>query len=264
MAVDNQSTITAFLRGKGLTTAQIAGVEGNLKIESGFSPTAYNPGERAIGIAQWEGPRRTALQSYARNAGSTETNLATQLGFLWHELTTSERGALTALKATTTPRAAAAVFDQRYERSSGEARSARESAATVIARTLGGAGGIDSSVGGLAPSGSSKGKSGGSSGSSGADDGGGGSSSSGGGSSSSGGAGGGAGAQAVGFLSKVSGVDYLLGGARNLLLEGTFVVLAAALVGGGVYKLFGPQIKAAAKVGAMAAGPAGKAAAAAA
>lgn len=54
-----------------------------------------------------------------------------------------------------------------------------------------------------------------------------------------------AGAQQVSFLSKVTGVDYVLTGTRNLLLEGTFVVLAAALVGGGIYRLFGPQIKAA-------------------
>lgn len=136
--MSNQSTITTFLRGKGLTTAQVAGVAGNLQIESGFSPTAYNPGEKAIGIAQWEGSRRTALQAYARKAGTSETDLKTQLGFLWHELTTSESGALAALRATSTPAAAAAAFDKRYERSSGKARSARESAANVIARTLGG------------------------------------------------------------------------------------------------------------------------------
>lgn len=148
--VSNQSTITTFLRGKGLTTAQVAGVAGNLQIESGFSPTAYNPGEKAIGIAQWEGSRRTALQAYARKAGTSETDLKTQLGFLWHELTTSESGALAALRATSTPAAAAASFDKRYERSSGAARSARESAATVIARTLNGTGG---KVKGSAPAG---------------------------------------------------------------------------------------------------------------
>lgn len=128
-----QDTITAFLRSHGLTPAQIAGVEGNLQIESGFSSTASNPREGAIGIAQWEGGRRTALQAYARTAGGAETDLNTQLGFLWQELQTTERGAFTALQAATTPADAAAAFDAKYERSSGAARSARINAANAIA-----------------------------------------------------------------------------------------------------------------------------------
>lgn len=121
----NQGAITDFLAGKGLSAAQIAGVEGNLWVESGFSPTDLNKAEGAIGIAQWEGPRRTALRSYAAQTGSTETSLSTQLAFMWKELTGSESSAYSKLKATSTPGDAAAVFDQFYERSSGEARATR-------------------------------------------------------------------------------------------------------------------------------------------
>ncbi len=134
----NQDMITAFLDAKGLTDAQIAGVLGNLKVESGFSPTAYNPGEKAIGIAQWEGPRRTALQAFAAKTGGSETSLGTQLRFMWAELNGSESRAFAKLKATSTPAAAAAAWDQYYERSSGEARTQRQRYAVEIAADLDG------------------------------------------------------------------------------------------------------------------------------
>lgn len=129
----NLDTITAFLRGKGLSPAQVAGVEGNLQVESNFNPAAANPKEGAIGIAQWEGGRRTALQNYARATGGSETDLNTQLGFLWSELTGSESNAYTQLLATSSASAAATVFDQYYERSSGSSRQKRVDAANAIA-----------------------------------------------------------------------------------------------------------------------------------
>jgi hypothetical protein len=125
--------LITFLRAKGLTAAQAAGVAGNVQVESGFDPTAYNPREHAIGFAQWEGGRRTALQQFAAQMGRTETDPLVQREFMWHELTGTEAGALAALQATTTPAQAAAVFDQRYERSSGGARQARIDAANAIA-----------------------------------------------------------------------------------------------------------------------------------
>lgn len=126
--------IMAYLEGTlSLTPAQAAGVAGNLEVESNFSPTAANAKEGAVGIAQWEGGRRTALDQYAAATGGSETSLATQLGFLGQELHGSESGAFTALLNTSTPEQAAAVFDQDYERSSGAARSTRVADAQAIA-----------------------------------------------------------------------------------------------------------------------------------
>jgi hypothetical protein len=142
VTLQNQSQISAFLAGKGLTAAQIAGVEGNLQIESSGDPAAYNPHERAIGIVQWEGPRRTALQAFARSMGTTETNLNAQLGFMWQELTTTESGALAALTASTTPAGAATAFDQKYERSAASSLPLRVAAAEKLA-----AGGIQGGSG---------------------------------------------------------------------------------------------------------------------
>jgi Phage tail lysozyme len=140
--VSNLDTITAFLRGKGLTPAQVAGVEGNLKVESNFSPTASNPREGAVGIAQWEGGRRTALQAYARAHGTTETDLSAQLGYLWQELQGPEHAALTALTGTTSAAQAATVFDQQFERSSAASLPARVAAANSLAGSADSAGGI--------------------------------------------------------------------------------------------------------------------------
>jgi len=86
MAAPYHDIIVAFLQAKGLHTNAIRGILGNLQVESGYNPNALNAGEGAIGIAQWEGSRRTALQNYAAATGGKETSITTQLGFLWKEL----------------------------------------------------------------------------------------------------------------------------------------------------------------------------------
>ena len=129
------SDLLTFLREKGLTVAQAAGVAGNFVVESKLNSAAYNPKEGAIGYAQWEGPRRLALQQFAASLGEKETNPDAQRRFLWHELNGSEASALAALKATTTASQAAAVFDQKYERSSGGSRALRVAVADKIAGT---------------------------------------------------------------------------------------------------------------------------------
>jgi hypothetical protein len=127
-------TIMAYLRGQlGLSSAQAAGVAGNLTVESNLDPAAYNAGEGAIGIAQWEGGRRTALQQFAAAQGTTETDLSTQLAFLGNELHGSESGALDQLRSAGDAGSAAAAFDQYYERSSGSSRSTRVADAQAIA-----------------------------------------------------------------------------------------------------------------------------------
>lgn len=139
-------TILSYLTGTlGLSPAQAAGVAGNLQVESGLDPSAYNRGEGAIGLAQWEGGRRQALDAFAAAHGTTETDFGTQLAFLGNELHGSESGALSQLLATNDPSSAAAAFDQYYERSSGTARQKRVDAANAIASGKPLAGGSSSS-----------------------------------------------------------------------------------------------------------------------
>lgn len=146
----NQDRITAFLRSKGMPAAGIAAVEGNLQVESGFDPLAWNPNEHALGLAQWEGGRLTNLQNFATSSGGSAQSLDTQLGFLWSELTGSEPAVLQTLMTATDPAPAAAAFDAQFERSSGGSRATRVADAQAIF-----AGGLVGGSGGSAGSGSS-------------------------------------------------------------------------------------------------------------
>lgn len=123
------TAIGRFLTSKGLSRAGVAGVLGNLQVESGFNPAALNANEGAIGIAQWELGRRTTLQNYARLRGTSETDLTTQLNFLWLELTTTRSGALATLRSATDPATASAAFDTQFEGSAGTTVGARAAAA---------------------------------------------------------------------------------------------------------------------------------------
>lgn len=129
---DNFSKISKFYLGSGVTVAGTAGILGNYKVESGLSPTAYNAGEGAIGLAQWELGRRTALQSYAAAHHGKETDLAVQLGFSVQE------GIPAGVRSATDPAAAAIIWDEQFERSAGTSRDARISAARSYYKMLGG------------------------------------------------------------------------------------------------------------------------------
>lgn len=123
--------INAFLSSLGLSKAATAGVDGNLYVESGLNPGAYNANEGAIGLAQWEGSRRTALDSYAAAQGTSETSLAAQLGYLGQEV--QSRGLVAKLNAAGSPAQAAYVWASGFEGNNPSSDPARESAATAFA-----------------------------------------------------------------------------------------------------------------------------------
>lgn len=106
----NVDAALRFLRRKGLSPAQAAGVVGSMQGESGpnLDPAAENPTSHALGIGQWLGGRKTAAVQTRQ--------LGPQLSHLWHELNTSERAALSALKGAHTPEAAAVAWQKAYER----------------------------------------------------------------------------------------------------------------------------------------------------
>jgi hypothetical protein len=137
---DNESRIAAYLRADGLNPIATAGVLGNLQVESGFNPAAYNANEGAIGLAQWEGGRRTdGLDGLARQRGTSETDLDTQLAWLVHELN-GMPGFIAQLNGQSTPEAAAALVDEDFERSAGTSRGQRQAnarAALAVAQNPG-------------------------------------------------------------------------------------------------------------------------------
>ncbi|MGQ4620046.1 phage tail tip lysozyme, partial [Nocardia sp. R7R-8] len=133
----NPADVYRYLISKyGLTSAQAAGIVGNLQVESGFNTSAYNPGEGAIGLCQWRGGRRQALERFAAAQGKPVTDWKVQIDFMMAELRSNESTAYGYLRAAQTPAYAAAVFDQYYERSSGEARGQRIAYANSIASAM--------------------------------------------------------------------------------------------------------------------------------
>jgi hypothetical protein len=106
-----------YFKDHGFTEAQASGILGNIQTESSFRTDAHNHQEGAIGFCQWEGPRRTELENFARQEGKPVTDWHVQADFVMHELTHKEHGAMAALKHAETPQEAARVFQSQYERS---------------------------------------------------------------------------------------------------------------------------------------------------
>lgn len=105
-----------FFMSKGLTRAQAAGIAGNLLYESNFNPNAVGDGGTSFGIAQWHNGRGSAMKSWTRSHGYASNSFKGQLEFLWYELNHSESGALSKLRATSTPYNAGMAFQRWFER----------------------------------------------------------------------------------------------------------------------------------------------------
>lgn len=129
----NQQKTWSFLKGKGLSDAQVAGIMGNIEQESRFNASAeqmkgkYNGGK---GLVQWDGARRNKLYDFAKKKGKAWTDIEVQLEYLWKELNSTEAAALTYLRRTTGAVQAAQVFQQKFERAGTPNQGARNSAAS--------------------------------------------------------------------------------------------------------------------------------------
>lgn len=132
---NNVAQIVAFFRSKGVADYLIAGILGNMNVETGgsFNPSDLNSSEGAIGLVQWEGGRRQALDAFAKEHGGSESDLNTQLEFLWHEMNTSESSAWHQVQQASNATQAAAAWDSYYERSSGSTHQDRIAAAQSYA-----------------------------------------------------------------------------------------------------------------------------------
>ena len=84
-------TLVADLkRDYGLTTKQASGVVANLAHETrGFTTMqeqGVTRGRGGLNLAQWTGPRRTALESYAAERGLHPASYEAGVGFMRREL----------------------------------------------------------------------------------------------------------------------------------------------------------------------------------
>jgi Phage tail lysozyme len=117
----NSDKIWNYFKSKGFSDSVVAGIMGNLKMESNLNTNALNKSSGAFGLAQWLGSRKSALSNYANSRGTSMSNLSTQLDFLWKELNSTEKRTLNYLKSNQNASASqiAAAFDRLFERSEG-------------------------------------------------------------------------------------------------------------------------------------------------
>lgn len=84
----NEEKVWNFMRDKGLTNEQTAGVMGNIQAESGFDPDIVEGGSGiGYGIVQWSFDRRKRLEAAAAVAKVPVSDLGFQLEYLYQELT---------------------------------------------------------------------------------------------------------------------------------------------------------------------------------
>ena len=135
--IAEEDTIFNYLNGTlGINCGGTCGVLGNMKVESQFSPTAYNSNENAWGICQWEGSRLTELQN--RYPSSWKT-LSSQLSFLKDEFNGVDYKGPETLNyiknvadSTDGAKDAALCFAQKFERCDPSTYSTRQYWAGVI------------------------------------------------------------------------------------------------------------------------------------
>lgn len=107
------SQIVNFFMNKGLTKNQARGIYGNIMQESGGKHNIVSrDGHNSYGLAQWTGTRKARLFSKY----GTNPTVNQQLEYLWDELNSTEKGALDALRNTSTVADATKVFMQKFER----------------------------------------------------------------------------------------------------------------------------------------------------
>lgn len=106
----------------GLSREQAAGMVGNLRHETGNFRLMQEkrpivPGSRGgYGYAQWTGPRRRQFEAWAQKQGLNVNSYEANYGFLKHELQTSERKTVNALKRTQSVGQAAMAAERSFFR----------------------------------------------------------------------------------------------------------------------------------------------------
>jgi len=107
---ENETITWEFLRTKGFSKIQTAGIMGNLMQEHRFS-TSDVPG--GLGIAQWTGSRRLNLIAMYPNS---YTNIYSQLDYLMYEFNGGYVGVRDAIRAEDSLSAVVELFQNQFER----------------------------------------------------------------------------------------------------------------------------------------------------
>lgn len=116
---DNTAYAMQWMQKHGYTVPQAAAMVGHATQESGVQPNGpRGDNGTAAGMFQWRGDRLAGLHSFAAASGLDPNHIDTQLGYMDHELNTTERKAGDALRASTTV-ADATRAGMAYERPQG-------------------------------------------------------------------------------------------------------------------------------------------------
>jgi TP901 family phage tail tape measure protein len=139
----NEAQIWNFFKSKGFSDSIVAGIMGNLQLESGLNTNALNKSSGAFGLAQWLGGRKTGLNNFARQRGTSASDLDTQLAWLWQELNGSEKRTLNWIlnNQNASASTAAAQWDKLFERSEGTSVAGRQRYANNFYNKYAGSGG---------------------------------------------------------------------------------------------------------------------------
>lgn len=150
--MDNRALVQQGLLNLGFSPGATSGIMANAYHESGadYSPTRLQgggeagevnvDGETGYGLFQWTSPdRQQGLADYAKQAGTSSSDLLTQLSYMKKELGQEGFNKINGM----TPEDAALYFNDYYERPAynPENRLARKNMATTISNTIGQDGG---------------------------------------------------------------------------------------------------------------------------
>ena len=96
----------------------IAGIMGNALQESTVNPGAIGDGGNALGIFQWNGPRKRELEAHAAEVGGDPKSINTQMSWFVREVKSKSEysGLVSALNNSTSVNNATQIFEDIYEK----------------------------------------------------------------------------------------------------------------------------------------------------
>ena len=101
---------------RGYSPAAAAGMVGNAAQESGFNTSAIGDGGQAMGLWQWNGPRKAKLLEFSAKNNLDPVSPDAQMDYLHHELSTNYRKTQKLINSSEDPRHAALLFSNNFER----------------------------------------------------------------------------------------------------------------------------------------------------
>lgn len=105
-----------YFQKMGLTKEQSSGIVGNLMHESGMNEKAVGDNGLAYGLGQWHPDRQSYFkEAYGKNMKDS-SSFTEQLAFVWHELNTTRKDALDAIKKSKTSEDSSNAMMDKFEK----------------------------------------------------------------------------------------------------------------------------------------------------